>query len=172
VPAKTTNAPYNTTPDQMGTGGPKWSLFIRPKERDYALGPGPSYIPPKFGTDGRKWSVRGTIQRDVGGGNIPAGPGPGKFDTRPQTGGPKWTMKARQFPPDNLPPPGPGTGHYLPDYSKVLPGNLKGRQILERFSEKKPEAKPGYVALAGTNKGRGWTIDRHEVTRIMPGCWL
>jgi hypothetical protein len=172
VQPNTTAVPYNKTPDPMGSGGPKWSLFIRPKDRDYSASPGPTYIPPKLGADGRKWSLRGTTERDVGTGNLPAGPGPGKFDTRPQTGGPKWTMKARQFPPDNPPPSGPGGGRYLPDYSKVLPSDLKGRQILERFREKKPEVRPGYVALGSTNKGKGSTIDRHPATRIMPGCWL
>jgi hypothetical protein len=166
-------APYQRLPEAMGNGGPHWSLFIRPKDRDYTQSPGPSYLQPPFGDDGAKWSCRSVNKgaRDIGYGNAPLGPGAGKYNTRPAPGGPKWTMKGRQFPPDQQQPPGPGPGMCLPDYSKVLPSDLKGRQILERFKDKKEE-RPGYYDISGPNRAPKWTIDRHRVTAIRPGCWL
>jgi hypothetical protein len=148
-------------------------MFIRPKDRDYTQAPGPDYVPPPFGDDAAKWSCRSVNRglRDIGQGNTPPGPGAGGYNTRPAPGGPKWTMKARQFPPDAKPPPGPGGGSYLPDYAKVLPSDLKGRQILERFKEKKEE-RPGYYNISAPKRAPKWTIDRHTLPPSDPdaGC--
>jgi hypothetical protein len=81
-------------------------------------------------------------------------------------------VKARQFPPGTDQPSSPGPAAYKPDYAKVLPSELKGRQILERFKEKKEEERPGYYDISGPNRAPKWTIDRHRTTAIKSGCWL
>jgi hypothetical protein len=124
-------------------------MFIKFEERPFQP-PGPSYVPPPLGSEAPKSTIGEVRKREIGQGVMPFGPGPGRHNTRPESGSavPKFTMKARQFPPAELPAlDGPGGGKYLPDFSKVLPSNLKGRLILERFKERTPEVRPEYRDL-------------------------
>jgi len=54
----------------------------------------------------------------------------------------------------------------------VLPSNLKGRQILDRFKERKPEPGAGYVDVSGSAQGPKWTPARHRPCGIRPKDWL
>jgi hypothetical protein len=163
---------YNGLPEAFGEGTPRWSMSIRPKDRDWDHVPGPNYVPPPFGEDGVKPAVREQVKRDIGQGNIPFGPGGGKYNNQPAAGGPKWSMKARQFVCNEGGPDGPGGGKYLPDYSKVQPSDGKGRQILERFKERPTEPGAKYVNLGDTNTSPRWTVGRHEPIGVVPGCRL
>jgi hypothetical protein len=78
-------------------------------------------------------------------------------------------MKARQFPPVEIGPEGPGGGKYLPDFGKVLPADRKC-QILEKFKDKALQPTGEYVNLGTTNKGPKWTIAPHEQIEVIPGC--
>jgi hypothetical protein len=44
---------YHKTPDPMGSGSPKWSMFVKHLDRDWTNSPGPKYVPPDFGENGR-----------------------------------------------------------------------------------------------------------------------
>jgi hypothetical protein len=162
--------PYQKLQDVVGNENPRWSFSIRPKDRNWICSPGPTYIPPNFGHDGRKWTAVQDRGRDIGQGNIPIGPGGGKYNNRMESTLPKWTMKAREFGPDLTLPDGPGTGKYLPDFAKVLPSDGKGRQILERFKPKAPPLGGEYVDLGSTNRSPRWTIQPREPIAVMEGC--
>lgn len=158
-------APYQKIPDKFAAEAPKWSLSSRHPEQNREPTPGPAYIPPDFGKDGQKYSMtsRREKKRDIA--LEPPGP---KYDCRPTDTGHKFTMKARQFPPDEGGPDGPGAGKYLPDYDKVLHAAQK-TQILEKFQPKKQDPPPGYVDLGSTLTGKGITIGRKEYLAVAPG---
>jgi hypothetical protein len=164
---------YPKIPDSFGNGTPKWSLFLRLEERPFQP-PGPTYIPPKLGTFAPKYSVTDVRKREIGQGLIPIGPGGGRHNTRPMTGSdtPKFTLKAREFPNNLGGPDGPGAGKYFPDFSRILPADLKGRAILERFREHTPEVRPGYRDLRGASVAPRWTIRPHLPIAVLKGSRL
>jgi hypothetical protein len=145
-------------------------MFIKFEERRDVI-PGPTYVPPTFGASAPKFNINEVRKREIGQGLVPIGPGPGRHDTRPVTGAaaPKYTVKARQFP-DNLGgPDGPGAGKYIPDYSRILPADLKGRAILERFKQRSVDPGPGYSDLGGTNTGLRWTMRQRPHVMLLKG---
>jgi hypothetical protein len=146
--------PYQALPDGFGRATPKWSFRNKPKVDDSTPSPGPTYVPPDFGHDGRRWSCVPSRGRDVGVGFMPSGPGTGKYEVRGPPDGPKWSFKVRQFPPDEIGPEGPGGGKYKPDFERILPSDLKGRQILNKFPERKPDPAAALHDLGSTNDGR------------------
>jgi hypothetical protein len=162
---------YSMVPSTFGHDTPKWSIFIKFEERPFQP-PGPSYVPPGIGTTGSKFSITEVRKREIGQGLIPIGPGPGRHNTRPESGSgaPRFSMKARQFPPAELPAQdGPGGGKYIPDFSRVLPSDLKGRRILERFKDRTPEVRPEYRNLRSQMSGTKWTIRMLQPLAILKG---
>jgi hypothetical protein len=164
---------YPKIPDSFGDDTPKWSLFRKFEDNPFKP-PGPTYIPPKFGTFAPKYSILDVRKREIGQGLVPIGPGGGRHNTQPIAGSesPKFTLKARQYPNNLGGPDGPGGGKYIPDYSKILPADLKGRAILERFKEHTPEVRPGYRDLGGTNATPKWTIKQNLPIAVLRGCRL
>jgi hypothetical protein len=160
---------YPAIPDSFGKDTPKWSFKQKHLDKDWTRSPGPKYVPPEFGTDGKRWSCTPARGRDIGMGNLPSGPGAGKYEVRGGPDGPKWSFKVRQFPPDEIGPEGPGGGKYLPNYERILPSDLKGRVILERFHERKPDEAIPLYDLGSTNHGRRSAIGVRPPLEVLVG---
>lgn len=131
IKSTSNTAGYQALPSTIGTG-PKKSLGCRHAEPKQDITPGPSYVPPAFGSDGHKAAFHGRPRDRAL--DVP-GPGPGKYDTSSATAAPshRYSMKARSFIPEEGKADGPGPGKYAPDYNKVLssPRNI---QISPRYT--------------------------------------
>ena len=132
----TTDGSFQNIPSTIGTGH-KYSFGVRPKDSNKFVPPGPSYIPPAFGTDAHKSSFhsRGYEKKQE------STPGPVAFDDPTRKQSPRYTMRPRIFMKDND-NCSPGPGKYNPDYDKVLPGTRKST-ITSRHPGPKAEVTPG-----------------------------
>lgn len=131
---------YNDMPNSIGKG-PKYSFGNRRKEPDGPSSPGPSYIPPAFGSNSVKISFHGRSEESI----KSQTPGPGHYiDPKlfsGDLGGRKYSIRGRIFAPESN-DSSPGPGGYNPDYSKVLPSARKA-SLGSRLPERKIESTPG-----------------------------
>jgi hypothetical protein len=143
---RSNRAGYDQLPDQMGAGH-KHSLSSRHKDRDYNPTPGPTYVPPKFGSTAQSscFHQRPTEKPER---TMPLGPGAGKYQTSSGLDGHKYSMKARQFIHNEGGADGPGGGKYLPDYDRAFPSSPKPA-VRERYTEhpKPPGPGPGQYPM-------------------------
>ena len=110
-------APYRLLPSTVGQG-PKISLASRYEVRFHEDVPGPDYIPPALGSDGKKiaMSYRHNEVKDSRSDN----PGPGAYAIEPKFAkdAQKFTLKGR-IEDKGQESSSPGPGAYLPDFNAV-----------------------------------------------------
>ena len=128
---------YDYSPNTIGTGLKK-SLSSRPRDRNIDPTPGPSYMPPPFGSSSPRISFHGKIPVKMALGTD--SPGPGKYDTMTKSTSPRYSISHRTF--EDVQPDGPGPGKYSPDYEKVMP-NAPGTHIRPKVQEPKKMITPG-----------------------------
>jgi len=115
--ARPVSASYHTIPSTVGTG-PKFSLSGRHDISHSQDTPGPGYIPPPLGQDGKKitMSYRHNETKDSRVDN----PGPGSYSIEPKFAkdANKFTLRGRNDM-KSTESASPGPGAYLPDYNFV-----------------------------------------------------
>ena len=187
-------APYQNLPSTVGSG-PKFSFGQRLNIAEKQQGsPGPSYLPPKFGSDAQKSAFHGRFMEDIQpkekrGGDADGeeegegkkkekspnkyGPGPDQYQLGSTVGtGHKFTMKGRNFPPEKA-EVSPGPGAYTPKFTAALdhvPPPITIRDRLKDPADKEPKGK--YVALPPTfgKNAPKYTIGRREDIALAPGA--
>ena len=157
-------APYRALPTTIGEG-PKIALSSRHREHQAAGTPGPNYVPPALGSDGKKVSMsfRYGNERDARADN----PGPGAYEISPRFANDanKYTLKSRTGISTTDISPGPAA--YSPDFTKVKKSAPRASMHI-RPKDKGPEQTPGYVDLGSTLHGPSYTIGRRESIDVMP----
>ena len=123
------------------------SMHQKRYDRDWTQSPGPSYVPPPFGSEGRKSSMgsRRNTRRRV----EQEPPGPGKYDPRPQSASHAYTIASKAEMPREGPPNTPGPDAFRPDYNVIMKSSIK-TVILERHPEKDPGPGAPYQDLGST----------------------
>ena len=158
--ARPETAPYRALPSSIGQG-PKISLASRHAERDYEQTPGPSYVPPSFGSDAKKstMSFRHQEARSLAADN----PGPGAYSIEPMFArdAPKSSLHQRTKDPFSVTDQSPGPAQYTPDYSTQKPRAPSATMHI-RTRTNQPESTPGYLDLGSTLTGPKFTIGRRE----------
>ena len=152
-------APYRMLPSTVGQG-PRISMASRHESRAAADTPGPSYVPPSFGSDSKKVSMsyRHSASRDPRADN----PGPGAYDIQPRFArdAPKSSLHSRTaVAGEGSASPGPAA--YSPDYSATR-ARAPSATMHVRTRTIEPESTPGYLDLGSTLKGPRFTIGRRE----------
>ena len=162
---KVKGVPYYAYKSSFGEG-PKPSFHGRPQEKKAEATPGPSYMPPPFGSDTKKFSFGN--RRDVSKRATSAQtPGPGAYQVPSSFGnGRKFTMKGRDFPPEKL-NDNPGPAQYAPDYQKLMGG--RKTEIGKRLPDKKPTSMGQYYVLPDPDRGPAFTIGRRDNLEIQAG---
>lgn len=153
-----TDGSYQAYPSTIGTGR-KYSFGVRPKDLEKPVTPGPSYVPPAFGSDGQKSSFHAKQHSR----KVESSPGPLTYEDATRSQSPRYSMKARQFPKNDGESCSPGPGKYLPDYDKVLPGTRK-TAFTSRHPDPKRESTPGpyYVPYPNDAKQTSFHRKRYE----------
>ena len=152
-------APYRALPSLMGTG-PKVAIMGRhPQQPD--LTPGPSYVPPEFGSGSRKSHV-GTRPTQAASFQTP---GPGSYNVKPgfAVEGRKSTLHGHD---KSIPmgPPTPGPAAYTPDASAVLKRS-PAPHVGVRPRDAEPEQTPGPGAYSVQRDLGGTACYVHERPR-------
>ena len=139
------------------------SMHSRMRERDYTQSPGPSYVPPPFGSDGRKSSfgARRNAKRDIS--REP--PGPGQYDPRPWSASRAYTIASKARMPSEGPPNTPGPDAFRPDYDAVMKSTIKP-VILEKHPDKPPEPGAGYTYYKTEVDGPKFTIGLKDLVPV------
>lgn len=136
IGSKSSRGPgYENIPTTIGEGH-KYSLGTKPKELSQFVTPGPTFVPPKFGTGAPASTLH---QRSVQSARS-ISPGP-KYDNRLPSRGHQFTLKARRFQ-DEEKVVSPGPGVYKPEYDNVLPSPRK-TQIGNVIRTKDGNSNPG-----------------------------
>ena len=174
------NAPYYKIPSDFGKT-PRIHMGTRSKLEGSFNPPGPSYVPPPFGSDARGHSFSGPTKADAASQkprksvksarrskDCTLGPGPGAYNTR----GDDFVANGKRgirisgfhnFGFDDQHNPGPGT--YRPRTDKILPSapryTIKGRN-----SSKRHEVTPGYRNIGSTLGGPRFTMKARATDEI------
>lgn len=175
-------APYYNVKGKFGDV-PKVNMHVRTQEKEKWTPPGPSYVPPAFGSDAHKIGISPPAATKVrvrtadGTGtslgrrrnpDATPGPGPGMYLTRTH----EWDADGRRgcsilghrdFNYDKKHSPGPGA--YTPKFDKILPQSPK-TNIRPKHGKKDPESTPGYRNLGSTLGGPSYTMKRREEDNI------
>lgn len=172
------DAPYYNIPTSIGKTT-KINMHTRSETKSKFVTPGPSYMPPAFGSDARKIGISPPVfhtsktRRSASSARSSStalgkrrnpddtpGPGPGKYSTRSELGGAKTSHGVRIKGSHNfnyLTADSPGPAAYKPKYEKVLPSapkyGMKGRH-----KAKEPEVTPGYRNLGSTLGGPRYSM--------------
>lgn len=159
------SAPYLEIPSRIGEG-PRHSLSSR-HERPRPETPGPSYVPPPLGTDGRGASLKGSKgsardpKKEV--------PGPGTYSPSPRFArdAPKFTLHKRTGDVFGSTSAGPGPGAYSPDYAagkaRAPAPTLHGRP-----EPPPPRQSAGYLDLGSTLTKKKCTIGGRDSLKVVP----
>ena len=158
-------APYRALPSSVGTG-PKIALASRHAQRDGDNTPGPSYVPPPLGSDGKKiaMSYRHNQARDSRADN----PGPGAYNIEPKFAreAQKSCMHVRTGDPMGINSISPGPGAYSPDYM-TQKKRAPSAAMHIRPKDPTPDTTPGYTNLGSTLTGPKFTIGKREELGII-----
>ncbi|OHT08261.1 hypothetical protein TRFO_23273 [Tritrichomonas foetus] len=174
LPTDTNKAPYYNLPSTVGNTT-KINMHSRTETRASYVTPGPSYVPPAFGSDARKVGIsppvfntrsskssssRRSASTALGRRRNPdetPGPGPGKYSTRtePSTAHGVRIKGSHDFRYQNTDSPGPAA--YKPRYEKVIPSAPK-YGIKGRHNPKDRESTPGYRNLGSTLGGPRYSM--------------
>lgn len=173
---ETNPAPYYNVPSNFGKVT-RIGLHGRTDLRDKFMTPGPSYVPPSFGSNARKIGIAAPTSNNPK--RVPKGkegaqsalslrhsadctPGPGpaaysirdkSFDAEGTTG---VIIKGHHdFKYDVSVSPGPGA--YAPKFKAVLP-SAPQISFHDRPKDKEPESQPGYRNLGSTLTGPSFTM--------------
>ncbi|OHT12649.1 hypothetical protein TRFO_17474 [Tritrichomonas foetus] len=141
LPERTSSntAGYTVLPNTVGQGR-KSALASRHSTRDYSNTPGPSYVPPRFGSEAHSSSMHQRLNRPEA---RAVSPGPAAYEYKTSSlSGPKFTMKSRKFPPDEVSHDAPGAAAYGPKYDYIMPSAQK-RTIGDRLKEVRCDVTPG-----------------------------
>lgn len=170
------SAGYENIGSTIGQG-PKWSFHGRPKERaSSSQSPGPDYVPPSFGMNGRKSAFHG-YTKETKTSDITPGPGEYQIKSTLNTKSKAFSIKARVFPPDEVGKsvsPGP---KFNPNYKFVLP-STKAYQYHQKIETKeKVDDSPGPGQYTIQRKLAGSAMSFHGYSRelkkdIFPGPGL
>ncbi|OHT01621.1 hypothetical protein TRFO_07538 [Tritrichomonas foetus] len=167
IPDRSARAPYQKIPDTMGQGL-KYSLTSRRDTRQREPPPGPSYMPPPFGSDGIKYSLTSRRDRKRDPSKEPPGPKYNINECNIDNCSRKYTIKGRNFSCDEGKAFSPGPA-YKPEYGAVLPSPRR-TQILEKVKDPKKPVGPGYYDLGSTmGQGPKITIGNKEKLAVRPG---
>ena len=153
-------AQYRLLPSTIGQG-PKISLGSRHAERNSENTPGPSYIPPSFGSNARKSSM-GMRHKELRSSSADF-PGPGAYSIpeRFARDARKSSLHSRTMDSFTIGDVSPGPAQYTPDYSSQKPRAPSATMHI-RTKLPQPEQTPGYYDLGSTLKGPSFTIGRRE----------
>jgi len=167
-----TNYPLYNIPSTFGNV-PKIHMGVRANTRTENTAIGPSYIPPKFGTQAKKVSIRPPSFSSLGDKDRRVskrdpsetpGPGPGAYDTQDKTFVPSSnkgiTMKGQHKFGYNV-SESPGPGSYVPHYEKVLPASPK-ITFHTRPKGHEPAETPGYRNIGSTLGGPKFTMKARQ----------
>ena len=152
------DAGYQNLPSTVGQGR-KSSLYSRHDLKDKNITPGPTYVPPRFGSDGHTSAFHMRTRRSEPG---PVSPGPGAYDNRSSSSigsGPRFTLKARLFPPEEGKNEGPGSGAYMPDYDAVY--STQKKTIGAKHNDLKTFQTPGPGQYEIDRRLKGGPISFH-----------
>jgi hypothetical protein len=163
--AQRLDAPYQTIPSSVGAG-PKISMVSRHAEKGPTETPGPVYMPPSLGADGRKSSMAG--RHDAGRDSRLDNPSPAAYNITPTFANDahKFTLHQRTGG-QNDQSVSPGPGQYQPNIDAMLP-KAPAPTMHIRPPLKGPEETPGYLDLGSTLRHGGITIGRRENLDLIP----
>ena len=155
-------------PSSIGTG-PKYSLTSRRPKKEDSFTPGPSYVPPPFGSDSPKLSLhsKGSFPSVIVASG--AGPGPGKYDAR-ENNRLKYSYIRGKTGTRDIMAEGPGPGKYLPQFDNVLPSSPKAH-ILNKYAQKAAN-QGGEYSYMPQNKVKGITIGHKDNSNVAPGTFV
>ncbi|KAK8887625.1 Outer dense fiber protein 3-like protein 2 [Tritrichomonas musculus] len=171
---ETNNAPYYNLPSSIGKTT-KINMHGKSDTKNKFTPPGPSYIPPAFGSDAKKIGISPPVfntsksrrsassassrgATSLGRRRNPdetPGPGPGKYSTRAEFGVPKSSHGVRIKGTHDfryLTADSPGPAAYKPKYEKVMPAAPKYK-MKARPKAKDPEVTAGYRNIGSTLGG-------------------
>lgn len=179
LPKDKTDVPYYNTRTSIDKVTPI-KMHGRTKMHQPEATPGPTYIPPAFGSDARKVGfaapdfgkkprassarrktrASGTALGRRGASDETPGPGPGAYSTRGRDFEARGTKGVQikgshDLRLANTESPGPGT--YVPQYDKVMPSAPK-YGIRGRAKEKRQDVTPGYRNLGSTLSGPRYSM--------------
>ena len=159
-------APYHNIPSTIGVG-PRISLGSRREVRTTQETPGPSYVPPSFGSDAKKLTFGGGRYLQSRSGDSDT-PGPGAYMVPSTFGreGIRSSMHSRHAEP-NTANASPGPGAYYPDYNFTKP-RAPSASMHIRTRMNQPESTPGYYDIGSTLTVPKFTIGRRENLGVIP----
>lgn len=159
-------APYRALPSSIGVG-PRISLGSRREVRNAENTPGPSYLPPSFGSDAKKSTMGGGRYIEPRSASYDF-PGPGAYSVPSSFGNEsrKSSLHSRHAEP-NSSAASPGPGAYYPSYNYTKP-RAPSASMHIRTRMNQPESTPGYYDIGSTLQGPKFTIGRRETLGMIP----
>ena len=153
-------AQYRMLPSTIGQG-PKFSLGSRHADINGDKTPGPSYIPPSFGSDARK-SAMASRHAELRN-SMADNPGPGAYNIpeRFARDARKSSLHSRTMDAFPIGNQSPGPAQYSPDYMSQKP-RAPSSSMHIRTKLPQPEQTSGYLNLGSTLTGPRFTIGRRE----------
>ena len=142
------------------------TMHSKSRDRDYTQSPGPFYMPPPFGSDARKSTLKSRITTKRHTEREP--PGPGKYNPVPVTTTRSYSIASKADVPKPGPPDTPGPGAYSPDYDVEMKSSVK-TVILGRHDPKDDGPGAPYQELGSTLGGPKFTIGRKEEVPVNDG---
>ena len=163
VPDRDLHVGYLDIGTTIGTGH-KASLSSRHKELERFNTPGPTYVPPSFGSQAKKSTLH--LRTDELPDDRLRNPGPGAYESSPRFGsqGLKYTMRGRTAKdPDDI---SPGPAAYSPDF-KVTKKKSPSPTLHIRPKEPERDQTPGYRKLPSTFNGPRYSIGQRDTLDFM-----